>query len=48
MYNLMDSNIQWMAVFFSVSLVVIGGFFLLNLILAVLAEALSNIDEVQT
>ena len=47
MYNLMDSNISWMAILFSVSLVVIGSFFLLNVILAVLAEALRNIDEVQ-
>ena len=47
MYNLMDANISWMAILFSVSLVVIGSFFLLNVILAVLAEALRNIDEVQ-
>ena len=45
MYNLMDSNISWMAVLFSVCLVVIGSFFLLNVILAVLAEALHDADK---
>jgi len=47
MYNLMDSNIWWMAVFFSVCLVTIGSFFLLNVILAVLADALNMVDQVQ-
>ena len=47
MYNLMDSNISWMAVLFSVCLVVIGSFFLLNVILAVLAEALNDADKRQ-
>ena len=37
MYLLMDSNIWWMAVIFCVALVIIGSFFLLNVILAVLA-----------
>ncbi len=46
MYNMMDSNIAWMAVLFSVLLVVIGSFFLLNVILAVLAEALTKVDEI--
>lgn len=44
MYNLMDSNISWMAIMFSIFLVVIGSFFLLNVILAVLAEALREVD----
>ena len=39
MYNLIDSNMTWMAIFFSISLVLVGSFFLLNVILAVLAEA---------
>ena len=47
MYNLMDSNISWMAVIFSICLIVMGSFFLLNMILAVLAEALRNVDEIQ-
>ena len=46
MYNLMDSNISWMAVIFCVFLVLIGSFFLLNVVLAVLAEALNNVDEI--
>lgn len=47
MYNLMDSNISWMAVIFSILLIMIGSFFLLNVILAVLAEALTNVDVIQ-
>lgn len=47
MYNLMDSNIAWMAILFSVLLVVIGSFFLLNVILAVLSEALTVADKVE-
>ena len=47
MYNLMDSNIWWMGVIFSVFLVVIGSFLLLNVILAVLADALTMVEEVQ-
>ena len=36
MYNLMDSNMTWMAVMYFVLMVVIGAFFLLNLVLAVI------------
>lgn len=46
MYNLMDSNIWWMAIIFSVSIVIIGSFLLLNVILAVLADALTMVEEV--
>ena len=45
MYLLMDSNIWWMGVLFCVILVVIGSFFLLNVILAVLADALNMVDQ---
>ena len=45
MYNLMDSNITWMAVIFCCSLIIIGSFFLLNVILAVLADALNMVDQ---
>ena len=45
MYNLMDSNLAWLSVLFSVLLVIIGSFFLLNVILAVLSEALGNQEE---
>ena len=48
MYNLMDSNIVWMAVIFCVLLVIIGSFFLLNVILAVLSDALNRVDVVNT
>ena len=37
---------NWMAIFFSICLVLMGSFFLLNVILAVLAEALDRVDEV--
>ena len=46
MYNLMDSNIWWMGVLFCVLLIIIGSFLLLNVILAVLANALTMVDEV--
>ena len=46
MYNMQDSNMNWMAVTFSILLVLMGTFFLLNVILAVLAEALDRVDEV--
>ena len=47
MYNLMDSNIAWMAILFSICLVMIGAFFLLNVILAVLVQALDNFEELR-
>ena len=46
MYNLMDSNISWLAVIFSICLVMIGAFFLLNVILAVIVQAIDSVDEV--
>lgn len=47
MYNLMDSNSWWMSVIFCVLIVVIGSFFMLNVILAVLADALQTVEKVQ-
>ena len=47
MYNMMDSNIAWMAIIFSVLLTVVGAFFLLNVILAVLAEALNKVELIE-
>lgn len=47
MYNMMDSNISWMAITFSVLLIILGSFFLLNVILAVLAEGLTKVDEIE-
>ena len=46
MYNMMDSNIAWMAILFSILLIILGSFFLLNVILAVLAEGLTRVDEI--
>ena len=43
----MDSNISWFAILFCCTLTIIGAFFLLNVILAVLADALNKADEVQ-
>ena len=45
MYNLMDADLVWMAVLFCVLLVVVGSFFLLNVILAILSEAYDKVDE---
>ena len=39
MYNLMDSNLTWMAILFCITLVLISSFFILNVILAILADA---------
>ena len=47
MYLLMDSNIWWMAVLFSVLLILIGSFFLLNVVLAVLADALNMVEQMR-
>lgn len=46
MYNMMDSNISWMAILFSILLIILGSFFLLNVVLAVLAEGLNKVDEI--
>ena len=46
MYNLMDSNISWLAIIFSILLIMIGAFFLLNVILAVIVQAIDSVDEV--
>ena len=47
MYNMMDSNISWMAIIFCILLIILGSFFLLNVVLAVLAEGLNKVDEIQ-
>jgi cation transport ATPase len=43
MYNLTDSSQAWMAIFFNVTLVVVGSFFLLNVILAVIMDAFDQV-----
>jgi hypothetical protein len=45
MYNLMDSSQSWMAILFCVLLVVVGSFFLLNVILAVIMDAFDEVDR---
>lgn len=44
---MMDSNTAWLASVFSILLIMIGAFFLLNVILAVLAEALHKVDAIE-
>jgi hypothetical protein len=44
MYNLMDSTTSVLAVTFCVMLTIIGSFFLLNVILAVLSDAFTNVE----
>lgn len=38
MYNLMDSNIQWMSIIFSITIVLMTSYYALNIILAILAK----------
>ena len=38
MYNLMESNIPWMSIIFSLAIVLSTSFFALNILLAILAE----------
>lgn len=45
MYNLSDASQAWMAIFFCVLLVVVGSFFLLNVILAVIMDAFDQVDK---
>lgn len=45
MYNLSDASMSWMAVTFCILLVVIGSFFLLNVILAVIMDSFDRVDS---
>jgi F0F1-type ATP synthase membrane subunit b/b' len=45
MYNLSDSSQAWMAIGFCILLVVVGSFFLLNVILAVIMDAFDQVDK---
>jgi len=47
MYNLSDSSQTWMAVLFCILLVVVGSFFLLNVILAVIMDAFNQNIEAE-
>ena len=46
MYNLMDASRGWLAIAMCVSVVVLCGFFLVNILLAVLADSIAN-DELE-
>lgn len=45
MYNLSDASAPWMAILFCVLLVIIGSFFLLNVVLAVIMDAFDDVDK---
>lgn len=45
MYNLTDASLIWMAIAFCILLVVVGSFFLLNVILAVIMDSFDKVDR---
>lgn len=45
MYNLSDASMSWMATSFCILLVVVGSFFLLNVILAVIMDSFDRVDK---
>jgi hypothetical protein len=45
MYNLADSSVSYMAYLFCMLLVIIGSFFLLNVILAVIMDSFDRVDS---
>ena len=47
MYNLMNGNQYMLGIFYCVFLIVFGSFFLLNLVLAVIMQAFTNVQENQ-
>ena len=47
MYNLMDTERDWIVCTYFISLVVIGAFFLLNLITAILSDSLVTFESEQ-
>ena len=47
MYNLMDSNIAFLVAFFFTMIVVVGSFFLLNMILAVIMGSFTAMEELE-
>jgi hypothetical protein len=44
MYNMLDATMSWLAIFVCVSVVILCGFFLVNVILAILADSISTDD----
>ena len=47
MYNLMDSTQDILSSFYFVTIVIVGSFFLLNLILAVILDSFTQIQELE-
>jgi hypothetical protein len=47
MYNLEDGDHPWFAIAYCIFVVIIGNFFLMNLILAVIADTYMNINEAE-
>lgn len=47
MYNLSDASPRWLAEIFCILLVLVGSFFLLNVILAVIMDAFDDVDASQ-
>lgn len=47
MYDLQDGSPNWMATAYFVSLVILGSFFLLNIILAVIMDSFDKVDRDQ-
>ena len=45
MYNIGDATQTWMAISFCVLLVIVGSFFLLNVVLAVIMDAFDDVDK---
>jgi len=45
MYNLIDGSITPLAIIYCCTLILLGSFFLLNLILAVIMQAFTNIQQ---
>lgn len=45
MYNLSDATTPWVVRMFSIMTVVLGSFFLMNLVLAVIVDAFDEVDS---
>lgn len=45
MYNIGDATQTWMAIMFCILLVIVGSFFLLNVVLAVIMDAFDDVDK---
>ena len=48
MYNMMDANMSWMSIIYFCLLVILGAFFLLQVILAIIMDAFDEVDKKQS